>query len=536
MGKRGRAEAAVKKGKAAGAEPARHVSAKREAPEGDPFAGCLNAEIQTLLCRFDNAILGHECFAGLMDDEPTSFCGVPPFDEAMCAQMMEAGQSYVAAVTLFWLNLRFEPQPNVPKYMVRIENLQNHFFSTPSRYLGEVLVCLVRGDPLPQTNKGQLKAVCPPELRDALRKAIGEDIMNNPGDHDLLGKWRQVIRSIPVRFKPTEPDHQLTVAFESSVQTREDIGVLHANMRMSSLLRSYEIMDLRAQLEAGGSRQNKKTLAEHYSKVRFAASSERVSPTLVENCMTLHNNVIVIKEIADICFRFDKLNNNPMDSVDKYKQVAVACDKKKDLMVWSYQMLWDHWCCTDGKDPIPSGALHGSLVGWQGKCLTDLFLFKRSVRDCCFKRMGQMNWDCQVKAEFRAWAESVVACRNKFGTIDPPALPVAGQDADRTLPAAWPPSAEKLLLVMETLVYGYKQDANGVKMMGNKNGRGLARAPGGGPLDVRCHDSLGSGEEAGRHRGRGGGATRRGGQGGRATAEGRGLEEYVPGRGAHLGS
>ena len=203
----------------------------------------------------------------------------------------------------------------------------------------------------------------------------------------------------------------------------------------SSLLRSYEIMDLKAQLESGGPKQNKKTLAEHYSTLKLASSSEPVSVNFVETTMALHNQVLSVKEVSDICFRFDQLGaKNPMDSVAKYKEVANACDKKKDLMVWAYEMLWDHWHCTDGKEPIPLRALEGKVQGWCGKSLTDLFLFKKSIRDTVWRRLDHLNWDPEVKNQFKSWTESVVKCRGRFGFIMDPARPLYGVSTDRTSP------------------------------------------------------------------------------------------------------
>ena len=437
-------------------------------PKADPFTGCLNAAIQLELCHYDSKVLEHPLFEGIMHDAPTGYTGVPAYDPDVAGRTLNAGQDYVASCHLLWLNLHFEAQPNVPKYKTRIENVRKHFFSEPSKYPEEITIAHIRGEELPHLRQGQLKAVCPPELRDALRMAVGMAVEENQRP-DHLQEWRRILQSIPFRFVVTDPDHTLTIAFRCLVQKREDIAVKNDNMRMSSLLRSYEVMDLKAQLEAGGPRQNKKTLAEHYSTLKMAASSDLVSATFVEQTMALHNQVLIVKEVSEICFQFDHLGaKNPMDSVAKYKEVANGCDKKKDLMVWAYQMLWDHWHCTDGKEPIPLRSLEGRVQGWCGKSLTDLFLFKRALRDTLWRRLDQFNWEPEVKNQFKMWTESVVKCRGRFGVIMEPAKPLDGVSADRCLPSSWPPSAEKLLLCMETFVYGYQLDGVIVKTMAHK--------------------------------------------------------------------
>ena len=158
--------------------------------------------------------------------------------------------------------MQHEPQPNVPKYRERIDNLRLHFFSEPAKFPTnlETVIFVNDGDTMPHENKTQLKAASPPELRDALRMAVADAVRNGESD-DTLKQWRKCIQSIPVRFKATDPEQKVSSEFESSVQKRDDIGVLHANVRMSALLRSNEVMDLKAQLETGGAKQNNKLLS-----------------------------------------------------------------------------------------------------------------------------------------------------------------------------------------------------------------------------------------------------------------------------------
>ena len=295
--------------------------AKRRADDGaaadgvvaaapDPFAGCLNAKIQHTLCCYDDKVIQHQVFEGIMLDQATDYSGVVAHDPDEAKKKLNAGQDYVASCPFFWLNLRYEAQPNVPKYWVRIDNLRKHFFTKPAMFPDTLTIAHVRGEELPHVRQGQLCAVCPPEMRDALRVAMG--MAAEEANHATLREWREVVQSIPIRFMVTDPGHSLNITFQCLVQKREDLAVKNDNMRMSSLLRSYEVMDLKKQLEDGGPKQNKKTLAEYYSQLTLAASSEKVSPTFVENTLTLHNQVLSVKEVSEICFRFDQMGNqNP---------------------------------------------------------------------------------------------------------------------------------------------------------------------------------------------------------------------------------
>ena len=200
-----------------------------------------------MLSQCEQKILDNHNFLEVHNGDPTNGCGTPAYD-AEQAKQLEKGEDYVASCPFFWLNLRYELQPNVPKCRTRIENLKAHFFGEP-RYFPQhgITVSHVIGEDLPHLRKGQLRAVCSPELRDALRLAIAADV--DKGDEGKLCEWAKRLMSIPFRFKVVQEGHALSTLFKEVVQQREDIGVLHDNTRMTALLRSYEVMDLKTQLE-----------------------------------------------------------------------------------------------------------------------------------------------------------------------------------------------------------------------------------------------------------------------------------------------
>ena len=110
-------------------------------------------------------------------------------------------------------------------------------------------------------------------------------------------------------------------------------------------------MDLKKQLEAIEGKKNKHDLAAYYKTIKFAKSSEAVSVTFIETAGALFNGAFAVPEVLSICTDFDQLPNNPMDSVYKYQEVAkTAGSKNKEDMIWAFQMMWDWWVRTDGKD------------------------------------------------------------------------------------------------------------------------------------------------------------------------------------------
>ena len=79
-------------------------------------------------------------------------------------------------------------------------------------------------------------------------------------------------------------------------------------MRVSALMRSFEIMDLKAQLERDGwEEQTKGTLVSYHSSTHY----------------------------------FGALGlDNPMDGLYKLREVVMKCEKNMGNMEWSFPVLW----------------------------------------------------------------------------------------------------------------------------------------------------------------------------------------------------
>ena len=417
-----------------------------------PHGTCVNAALQWELAQNDSTVLAHPVFSGVLTAAPTGDSGVPAYDKKLAASKLGRGEDYVASCPWFWLNANFELQPNVPKYKARIEQLEQHFFASPRSYPDEGVTVMLDSDKLPHELKGQLKAICPPELRDAFRCALARAVKAN--EEHVLKAWLVIAMSIPFRFKPIAPEHQLTTVFRSVVQRREDIGVLYENLRTSSLLRSYEVVDLRAQLEPIHGLLNKNQLAEYYEKTKFSPQSEIVKSSFVEVSVTLHNGMLKIPAARDLCFQFDGLGTrNPLDSVHKLREISAACTATDDL-VWTLQMMWDWWNRTDGSEPIPIRVLQGKAAGWGGKRLIDLFIYKRTIRNWLLRKVDTYDWNSGLKARIRTCTDTVMVFRATSGFYDDPAQCTV----DTTERAAWPESADKMMLIFDALVFGYKSD------------------------------------------------------------------------------
>ena len=156
----------------------------------------INAEIQAKLASADATIKDY--YSDLVG-KPTNSSGHAPYDQKEAAARLGNHQPYVCSCPFFWLNLGFEFQPNMPKYQKRIDNLENHFFATPSNLQDPVLVYLNPGE-CPHQLIGSLRAFDPPEMRDAMRQAIARAIETKVGKK-VLKEWHEILMSIPFRFE-----------------------------------------------------------------------------------------------------------------------------------------------------------------------------------------------------------------------------------------------------------------------------------------------------------------------------------------------
>ncbi|CAE7398511.1 unnamed protein product [Symbiodinium sp. CCMP2592] len=428
------------------------------------------------MAQCDAQVLAHPTFQAIQKELPSSGCGVLEYDPKVAEERLSKSQDYVAAAPLHWLNLNWEVQPNLPKYKSRIDELQRHFFERPSYLKTEVRVVLQDSSCRPHKMVGSLLAYDPPELRDSLRQAVADAVAK--GDDATLDAWRDVLLSVPMRFTVVEADqeHKIRLMMQTLVQEREDIGVLFDNLRVSALMRTFEVLDMKGQLEKdGGERQTNKTLAAHYQSLKYCKRSEKVSATFVEVSLSLHKNCLCYDRVRNVCLKFDELGlDNPLDSVHKLREIMIKCDKSRANMEWAFSMTWDWFHVAggmpgDGKtkkdagDAIPLSILEGTTANWGGKSLVNLFLFKRQIRDALWKKLEGYSWSTAVKERIRQLTIDVETCRENLGAID---VEVIGFQER----SSWPESADALLLAIESLVYGYKKDDALVSCLKNRKG------------------------------------------------------------------
>ena len=180
----------------------------------------INAEIQAKLASADAKIKDH--FPDLLG-KPSDASGHAPYSQKDAAAKLGSRTPYVCSCPLFWLNLSFEFQPNLPKYQKRIDALEKHFFETPAHLQDPILVYVCPNE-LPHQLAGSLKAFDPPEMRDALRQAVARAI-DSKASKKTMKEWQSILMSVAVRFE---------AAGKGSWASKNTIKSLHTKACMSS--------------------------------------------------------------------------------------------------------------------------------------------------------------------------------------------------------------------------------------------------------------------------------------------------------------
>ena len=344
------------------------------------------------------------------------------------------------------------------------------------------LVPVDAADKVPDPNKapGTLQSISPPEMRDALRMAIAADI-DAKVPKSRLKAWLRVLMSTHVQFEVMEGNRMAKV-FQSLVQGREDVCVKCENSRVTSLLRVYEVMDFKRQLSKVSGSDGKATvsvttLVDNYQRIKFAKMSEPVSSTFIGYAVTVYNAVLVHPEIAKLLQAFDNLSHNPLDSLYKLRLVMLGCDKHRERMHWVFSFLYDHHEnvvllkalekhgpeAKHVKESIPLRSLQDGSP--EHVSYVRLFLMKRTLREHLWRLMDvNYNWETSVKSEIRRVTESVEVVRELLGFLDAAVQP---QVAYQTR-ASWPESANRFLMVFETLVFGYQYDDSFCSIIRNR--------------------------------------------------------------------
>ena len=406
-----------------------------------------NMQIMANLADCDTKIKDHY---GDLTSKPTANSGIPAYDKKVAQATLGLGQPYVASVPLFWLNLQYEAQPGVPKHARRINALEAHFFDKPN-HMPDTMVVVLNSGELPHNLIGALRSVDPPEPREALRQAVARAI-DAKQPRRVLDEWREILMSCAVRFEVSDHENQVDLIFKHLVQKREDIVKKKETMFVTTLMRIYEIAALKSKLSTTDGRQNKDALAKRYEAVKFADSTEPVKAKYIEAALTVYNNILNVPAVKDILFQLDNLDKNPLDSVYKLREIGAACDKKPATMEWCFSMMLDYWQQNPDLEAIPIASLKDSAA-----CsLPRLLLWKRSLRDFLWRKMDAEFplWETAVRSEIRRITDSVAAFRAS-------AHLQSGH-------AAWPASAEQLLIVFETLVFGYAHDETVASQLKNR--------------------------------------------------------------------
>ena len=104
---------------------------------------------------------------------------------------MAGNSEYTAGINIFWHDWKYTATPGVPLRSTAIDTLMEHYFQTPARFPGILVISVLSDCCQPLQHKGALQSVSPDEIRAAFLFAIARDIAAG-ATRPVLQEWLQL--------------------------------------------------------------------------------------------------------------------------------------------------------------------------------------------------------------------------------------------------------------------------------------------------------------------------------------------------------
>ena len=164
---------------------------------------------------------------------------------------------YKCAVNLAWVNSFYITSENVPIMWSSVEDMVNHYFSTPSSFPDSLTLSCVFLDTAEIGNIGQWKRASPEELPIAWFQRVAQDIDAKVPDETLIA-WRNHMLTTPATLHVVDDIDKIKWM---SCQVREDIEA-NKTLARTVVQRIYEVMNKKAEYKCS----SVKDLYEMYTK------------------------------------------------------------------------------------------------------------------------------------------------------------------------------------------------------------------------------------------------------------------------------
>jgi hypothetical protein len=256
------------------------------------------------------------------------------FEHESYIASMSCNGEYAAGINIFRHDWKYSATPGIPIRKEALDALIAHYFKTPARFPGVLVISVPPGAYRPLDCKGALQAVSPEEMRAAFLLAIARDI-DRDEPHAVLRNWIKFALSCTATFVY---DRTPADKYFRSCQLRENLTTVdHDFMRRTALQKIYEVIRFRDLYvdTHGPCAITPAAIAAAYTQVKVARGRNPISVIFVDTAFTVHNRLLFDADIAALLLEMDgkPRRDNPFDGAQTL-QTIISKAKTTPRIKW----------------------------------------------------------------------------------------------------------------------------------------------------------------------------------------------------------
>ena len=354
------------------------AAALEDSPDGMVNQGYLE-EVQKMI----ETITSHDMFSDIKEAAPLRIGkgqgggGVQvAFNHEEFTTAMATSGVYSCGGNVFWMGLAYNSMPGVPAFMTHVTKLHRHYFSTACRLRKTIIIRVPHTDFIPMECKGSLSSPSPEEYVHTFLMGMSEAVKSGAPTEELKA-WRAAALTASFSFELMDTNEKF---FWTSVNLREDLVTDYAEMSRTGLQKVMEIVTFKRNMKSTLGNLSAAKVAELYAaNAKMSESSEAMSDSLVDQCLTVHNRVLKRADIYANIVQCETLwgVDSPWHKVGKMHAVLTRARSTENIQ-WVFESIYD--ALKRGFLKCEACSKRG-LVGEKGKRgIVDLFLAKKDMK------------------------------------------------------------------------------------------------------------------------------------------------------------
>lgn len=294
----------------------------------------MNVEYNARLSDALTLILSHEKFHNIFMTDPDNTFKAP-YDGDHRAKAMQHG-TYECALNVFWLNMFWAPDANVPRSFQRMLNLMDTLLpgSAPTHVFPKTVVVALRSaEDDPMESRGALRVLSPLEVLHTLIFKVGQAIEAGCSDTDL-DAWRRCMLSVSVRFVVAADGDELHFM---AINLRDQQVGAGMELERTCAQRIFEVIDFKVKREKVQGKMSVLDVVKAYTThARLAKTTEKVTNGFLEMAMSVWSRLFSSKTARDVVLAMDDSHGtaSPFNAIAVLQLIVHRC-KTPDVIEWA---------------------------------------------------------------------------------------------------------------------------------------------------------------------------------------------------------